>query len=51
MTDQVRSFGTFIAEIEDGELHADLSRALQSLIAELHESRAVGQSRRRESWQ
>jgi hypothetical protein len=45
MSDQVRSFGTFVAEIEDGELHADLSRALQSLIAELHESRAVGQSR------
>jgi hypothetical protein len=45
MSDQVRSFGTFIAEVEDGELHADLSRALQSLIAELHESRAVGQAR------
>lgn len=36
MSDQVRSFGTFVTEIEDGELHADLSRALQSLIAELH---------------
>jgi len=45
MSDQVRSFGTFIAEVEDGELHADLSRALQNLIGELHEGRAVGQAR------
>ncbi len=45
MSDQVRSVGTFIAEVEDGELHADLTRALQSLIAELHEGRAAGVSR------
>jgi hypothetical protein len=34
MSDAVRSFGTFIAEVEDGELHADLSRQLQALIAD-----------------
>jgi hypothetical protein len=44
MTDTIRSFATFIADVEDGELHADLSRALQSLVAELHDARHVGQS-------
>lgn len=45
MSDQVRSFGTFIAEVEDGELHSDLTRAMQALIADLHDGRTIGQAR------
>jgi hypothetical protein len=35
----------FLAEVEDGELHADLTHAVQTLIADLHEGQAVGQAR------
>lgn len=37
--DKIRSFGTFLADIEEGQLHADLSRALQDAVAALHDIR------------
>jgi hypothetical protein len=30
-----RSFATLISDLEDGELHADLSRAVQNIVGEL----------------
>lgn len=37
-----RSFGVFLAELEDGRLHGDLSSALRDLVASLEEASARG---------
>lgn len=39
-TDIVRSFGQFLAEAENGQLHTDLSTALQDLVAALSDAAA-----------
>lgn len=40
-----RSFGQFVAEAEDGQLHADLSRELEAIVAALDERIRAGASK------
>jgi hypothetical protein len=40
-----RSFGQFLAEVEDGDLHADLSTTLRDLVAGLHDAAVAGNGR------
>lgn len=39
-----RSFNQFLSEVEDGELHGDLSKQLRDIVAALHDARAEGNS-------
>jgi hypothetical protein len=34
-----RSFSTLIGDLEEGQLHGDLTRAVQEIVAELHNAR------------
>lgn len=33
---ELRTFGTFLGDVEDGELHGELTRAIREIVAELH---------------
>jgi len=33
---EIRNFGTFVADVEDGELHTELTKAVREIVAELH---------------